>query len=511
MAIGRIKKISKIIIVIILLAWYGFFLIHKIDLTTADLGRHLANGKMFIQGNFGFLTANFYSYTYPGYEFICHHWGAGVIFHLILKLAGFAGVHLLFIVLSLLTFLIFFYLAVKEAGFGVATIFSLLVVPLIAERTEVRPEVFSYFFCSLFFLLLWRYRSGLLRYRFLFLLPLIEVLWVNIHIYFIFGLFLLGAFLAESLFFGDRRKNYLELCVIFLLSIIASFLNPFGLNGTLAPLNIFEDYGYRIVENQSVHFLDKLGFIDNPNLLLFKIIFFALVLSFLLVILKNRRRFSWLYFFMAMVFGAMGWLALRNFTLFGMFSLPLFAANIKVIRPNIKWQLVFCPLILFFTIINLGKNIDYRLHNLGLGLAAGNNRSADFFTSIGLEGPVFNNYDIGGYLIYQLFPAERVFVDNRPENYPASFFEQVYIPMQEHDELWKKENNIYNFNAIFFSHRDMTPWGQQFLVARIDDPAWAPVFVDNFAIIFLKRNELNRTIIKKYEIGRENFSITKTP
>jgi hypothetical protein len=57
-----------------------------------------------------------------------------------------------------------------------------------------------------------------------------------------------------------------------------------------------------------------------------------------------------------------------------------------------------------------------------------------------LKGPIFNNFDIGSYLIFRLYnkslPAGRqVFVDGRPEAYPASFFQITYILMQQDPKL----------------------------------------------------------------------------
>ncbi|MFC1613282.1 hypothetical protein ACFL23_03030 [Patescibacteria group bacterium] len=102
-----------------------------------------------------------------------------------------------------------------------------------------------------------------------------------------------------------------------------------------------------------------------------------------------------------------------------------------------------------------------------------------------------------------------MFVDNRPEAYSTSFLQEIYIPMQNNPEIWEKQNSIYQFNAIFFSHRDATPWGQQFLINIVNDPLWAPVFADQYAIILLKRNELNKSIIEKYEIPKNFFGVKK--
>ena len=72
-----------------------------------------------------------------------------------------------------------------------------------------------------------------------------------------------------------------------------------------------------------------------------------------------------------------------------------------------------------------------------LGLLPKINAAADFYKTNKIQGPIFNNYDIGGYLIFHLYP-EKIFVDNRPEAYPTSFFQDVYIPMQENNDIWKE-------------------------------------------------------------------------
>ncbi len=82
--------------------------------------------------------------------------------------------------------------------------------------------------------------------------------------------------------------------------------------------------------------------------------------------------------------------------------------------------------------------------------------------------------------------------------------------MQESEEEWQKQDKIYNFNAIFFAYHDATPWGQNFLVKRINDPNWAPVFVDQYCLILLKRNPQNQEIIKKYGVPKSYFQVVKT-
>ena len=79
--------------------------------------------------------------------------------------------------------------------------------------------------------------------------------------------------------------------------------------------------------------------------------------------------------------------------------------------------------------------------------------------------------------------------------------------MQEDDKIWNTELIKEKFNAIFFQRLDYTPSAQKFLLTRIKDPLWAPIFVDDQTIIFLARNKENIEIIKKYELPKEMFGI----
>lgn len=385
---------------IFLFSWYGLFLVHKIDLTTADLGRHLENGRILLQ-NFSFdhplLKTNFYSYTQSDFPAINHHWLSGIIFYLTFKTVGFVGVHLFFVFLSFAAFWLFFRLAKKEMGFGPAAFLSLLLIPLIAERTEVRPEVFSYLFSGIFLNLLWEWRRGFLNSKWLLVLPVLQVFWTNLHIYFFLGPLLVLIFLSEQIypFSYDRRKMGIRiLTTIFCLMVLATLINPFGLEGALAPLNVFQNYGYRLVENQPVWFLEKLGFVSNPNFLLFKIVAAIVILSFFAAIKTNWRKISFANVFLAAGFLIAGALAIRNFTLFGLFSLPLIGANLKILKEERKIPekisldffsislshllAILGSLMVFFLFFSHYSRISFP--RLGLGVLEGNEQAAEFLS-----------------------------------------------------------------------------------------------------------------------------------
>lgn len=510
------RRYERLIIIFILFV-YSLLVAQKINLVTADLGRHLKNGEIILK-SFSVPQTNYYSYTYPSYSFINHHWGSGVVFYLIHKLFGFSGLSVFFVILNLVTFFLFFQVARRRSSFVIAVVVSLFVIPVLVSRNEIRPEIFSYFFIGVFLSVLWAVKDLRISVKWLFLLPFLEFLWINLHIYFFFGFFLLGVFFLDEMF-GIFKKarglgNLGYLGGVLVLSAVVTLLNPAGLNGILYPLKIFGNYGYRLLENQSVWFLDKI--IGYPPNLYFKICFGLLALSWIYVLAKNKSNFSFLNFIFTLTFSFLAWTAVRNFTLFGYFSLIIIAMNFQnIIKISVKTGIEFLAIFSFIILILFclfATNSSYwigRVSQSGIGLRKETARAVDFFREQNLKGPIFNNYDNGSFLIYYLYPKEKVFVDNRPEAYPKEFFEKTYVPMQENEARWREVEKEYGFNTIFFYRHDLTPWAQTFLVNRITDTSWAPVYVDDYSIIFLKRNTQNQSIIKKYKLPKEIFSVKK--
>jgi len=486
-------------------------------LVTADLGRHLKNGEIFLS-NLKPIETNFYSYIQPNYPTINHHWLSGVIFQLIYRATNFVGLHLFFIILSIFTLAIFLKTALKKANLLILVLVALLAIPLLAQRREIRPEVFSYLFSGIFFYFLLLYQKTRQK-KFLYPLPFLQLFWVNLHIYFFVGLGLIGLTILSSIVkkMSQVKKFRIDFFVILvlILSIIACLVNPFGAKSVLAPLTIFNDYGYRLVENRPVWFIEKL--IKNPNFTIFKIAFLITTISYVWLFLKKKPVEPFFLFIFSLTSVA-GWLAIRNFTLFGLFLIPVLSQNLTLLLPReakesfgkSKWLtmlmiFLFLPLVIF----NALQKEFFGIPELGFGVYQQDDASMVFVKNNNLKGPIFNNYDIGGYLIFHLFPQEKVFVDNRPEAYSVSFFKDLYIPIQEEEEKWQKVNEEYQFNLIIFSHHDATPWGQKFLIARIKDKDWVSVFADEKVIIFLKNNQENQKTIEQYQPTKDKFRILR--
>ncbi|MBN1621901.1 MAG: hypothetical protein JW871_04855 [Endomicrobiales bacterium] len=520
------KKSYRFLITALACAWFCVFLAKEIDLTRNDIGRHLKSGELIFEFirtypldliKSGIVNNNYFSYTYPDLPAINHQWGSGLILFIIEKISGFKGLSIFYIFLSLVTFFLFFKLSEKKSSFNIAILVSVLLIPLIADRNDINPAAFSYFFCALFYLILEKYKQGNISRKMLFVLPILGIIWVNMHVYFIIGILIVGAFLSGELisFFAGKENKLKDYFIIFFLVILSSLINPFGLKGVLSPLHIFKNYGYRIFEYQPLCFGEYFGAV-NPNFLIFKVSFVILIISFILIITYNFQFFPTADLILSITLGVVACMDIKNFAVYGFFALPIISKNIQLglgrkielNSPRIKFYLfLFTIIALIFNIFRTDQYLSSYWKNIRLGIIPGNKMSARFFKTLNIQGPVLNNYDIGGYLIYYLYPEHRVFVDSRPTEYPESFFKDVYVPMLEDGDVFRYYEELYKINSIYFSYHGLAPWEQNFLIKCIHENVWVPVFADNYAIIFLKRNATNKPIIDEYEIPKDYFII----
>ena len=499
----------------------SLFLFQKINLLTSDIGRHITSGRLFIEADGlnisrnALLHTNFFSFTHSSFPFVNHHWGSAVLLYLAYSAVGFSGLSFIYGGCIIGATLLLFMLGRNRIPPLYLFPIILLTSPLIVNRTEVRPEGFSYLFIAFVISLLFLYVSrpspkyGLYVWS----IPLICLLWINMHIYFIFGYFILGVFLLERLIRKDIVKAK-KIALILGISFCASLINPYGLSGILYPFTIFQNYGYLIVENQSIVFLLNYGRRDPQFLWWFISTIIFLVWSVVLFI-KNKGQFPLALFLISGTFAILSFSGIRHFAAYG---LVLFATlseyvylsykgkeSIKQKNTYISRSVVSSFIILISLFILLNNRMPWNT-NVGFGLLPNVLDSAQFIKTQNISGPYFSNYDIGNYIIFNTYP-EKVFVDNRPEAYPTSFFKNTYIPMQTDTSVWKKELSKWNFNAIWFYRNDITPWAQQFLITRIKDADWAPVFIDEQTIIFLRRNKQNTPIILKYELPKNMFNV----
>lgn len=502
---------------IFLLLFLGYF--HKITAITQDLGRHLLTGEIIIATH-AVPKENLFSYTHPHFPFINHHWFFEVILYFLYQQTNFIGLLLLTCCILLLSFAVLFVYAIKRSSVIAFVFTSLFYLPILFARTDVRPEIISFLLLSMYIVLLYLFREKYTKWIFL-LIPL-ELLWVNIHIYFPIGIAVIGLFLIEEIFLTKPFLNIYHLvtnkklqtfCIIFISCCFMTLFNPNGIKGALYPLQVFQNYGYAIEENQNVFFLEQLYPHESIHF------FFITLLILCILLVAMRKKTKLIDWFLTVFFIYLGIAAIRNVPLFVFGTFLIFCTNFSFMYKKIlllldkrfKKSMINCILytILFLAIISqcllLGLKTD-----TGFGVATGATPATDFFIKKNLHGPIFNNFDIGSYLEYRLYPKEKIFVDGRPEAYPKAFFQNEYIPMQQNEKKFTEVDKKYHFNTIFFSYTDQTSWAHNFLQFITHNPSWKIVYIDNYVIILVKNTRNNAPLIQSYAVKEETFTLPAT-
>lgn len=461
---------------------YLIFLLGKVDLSlTQDLGRHLMLGKLILEGG-SIPATNLFSYTLPDQVFINHHWLPEVIFYLFAKSWGASSVIALKFLLVGGSFGALYYVANRLGGIFWSTFLAFPFLYTLSYRFDTRPEMFSFLYLSLLILCVYLY-SQTHKWWYIFALLPLQILWVNSHIYFFVGIIVYGAFVVSE--FLQKRRD-LRLLGLGCLLVLVSVATPLGIAGATTPLTIFSNYGYDIVENKGILFLNSWFF--TPQVFVFELLVVIFVIASALTFSRK-----YLFWYFISVFGIVAAVAMiRNLSLFAILVYPSFVLVMylfekKHIRARtMRATLVTCLFVVVLVQVVRGvasPEFGYRLFEAGGG-------SLDFIEEKRLSGPIFNNFDVGSYIIYRLYPREKVFVDGRPEAYTPEFFSE-YRAIQSDPVKFEAASKKYNFQMIVFSKSDLTEWGRAFLTSMSYQNAWVVVYQDTYYVVLVPKDSEN--------------------
>ena len=502
--------ILRLIAIILFFVLVAVLSVHSINSINQDIGRHLKSGEIIWQTKSVYKT-NLFSFTEPTHPFINHHWLSEVVFYLLNGIIGLKGL-IIFKAAAIVAAFFLIFKSLPRAALGwpflAAGIPAILVF---SSRTDIRPEVFSYLFLSFFLFAIFRAKHSN-EHKWLYALPVIQIFWTNMHIYFALGPALLFIFWLDRL--AHDKIHAKKIFTLFAATVLTTLINPNFISGALAPLMILRDYGYSIVENQSIFFLTDYS-IQLRDIYIFEVSLAILIPSFI-VALKRGQRAIVFEFLTALAFTIMAGKMIRNFGPYALVFTSVIAVNLAG-RPPTKpsssterlFQILLYGALIAVTLLLIRGAVNNKLHQwfgdskkFGLILPIGAQGGVDFVKDNGLKGPIFNNFDVGSFLIWKLYPEEKVFVDGRPEAYSVDFFSKIYKPMQEDLASWQKYSEEYKINYIFFGHTDMTPWARTFLSYISQNPNWPLIYLDGSTAIFIKHTPANLKLIKKFEIKK---------
>jgi len=492
----------------------------------AGIGWHISTGQL-ILATHEIPHADPFSSTMTGQPWFAWEWLYDLLVGWLNKIAGLNGVVFITASIIALTFSWTFRLLLRRGtSFPVALILVLLAASASMIHFFARPHVVSWLFTVAWFCVLDSSAENKCasdaaeageQSRYLWLLPLLMILWVNVHGGFLLGFVLLAIYWLSAVWdyfrlTEDRVEDALQkiraagrvrnLALIAMLSALATLVNPYGWR-----LHV---HIYHYLSNRFL--MDHIDEFQSPNFHGVAQKCFAVLLLFTLIALAAKRRetagvrlseasiilfavYSGLYaarnipvsaLLLILVIGSRLSDTLQSLerrrTALGSTS-PHFLQRMQKIEAGLRghiWPLAALALTCWIT-FHGGALGTKQLVNAHFDARRFPSRAVDYFKSHNLQGPVFAPDSWGGYLVYCLYPQVKVAVDDRHDFYGEQFLKS-YLKMMHVEPGW--ENFLQQYPVRYV----LIPKDSALANILAETPHWQPVYSDDVAVVFAPAN-----------------------
>ncbi len=483
-----------------------------------DLWWHLAYGEQVVEGRTWDQDHGQWSWIGVDTDWRYVSWIADALFFLAYRGAGLAGLSAIMLVLYLGVVAAYLVMVRRFRGrIGAVDLFAVVATFLAIKTTavHVKPEMFTVLFFGLTTAVYVHARLGD-RDRF-WLLPVVYWLWINAHGGVLVGYVLLvglmsGEALARRSGAGLDRRAFHRLVGFGSLALLVTAVNPAG------PMLVVEWIratigmaGTRETE-LVVAYGNRWGFlwpdsIDGAQRALSSWLVVALFAVAVVGMVRAwRRDRQWdpvlwggsLFFFL---FSMQVARAVLYFPLFFLFtSILLFRARREGGDPERSWiEWTSGVALVVLTVMSIGVHTT-TYHPLQWAGSSKDERfpvaASRFVREAELPGPIFNDYLSGGYLVWDLVPTYRVFVDPRSRPYPPEFLDEYFDlcsgPTVSSVEAYA---NRHGFRTALVDHRVTLPLARAFLSSS----RWTLVYLGPVAAVFVRNDVVSPEVASEIE------------
>lgn len=478
--IGTSLEAAGVYIFVIAFACVYYLANASLLLCHYDLGWHLAAGDLIRQrGSVPFQDP--WAFTLGDKQWYNLSWLWDVIASVVFQHTGFAGLTLLVVacgavIAGYLTSVCLSSGASALAA-SIAVLCACLLYPAFATPPNVylaaAPNTATMLFCVVF------YAECLRRTR-LFLLPLMMLLWANLHGGFPLGFLILGVFGAIALLRRDWT-NFKSLGLAAAGCSVAIFVNPLGwhiYDGVMATLGHFVQGS--ITEWES--------FASNATMpgSIPGIVYLSLFVALELLHRDSRpipieaRLLAWLFLFL-------GLYQYRYMSFFFLFSAVPLALHLdrllpeKLNRPEVRKPLLAAGII---AVCAMPLTFMHVRPALVLSDELLSEQDARYLQANSSHARILNHWNVGGPLIFRTHGTVPIFIDGRAATaYPDSLLrDYLSLPKWNIDEAaWDRVIEKYKIDAVFWpSVHDVL---KHFLV---DKRGWKEQYVGVHETLYVK-------------------------
>lgn len=393
-------------------------------LANNDLPMHLAIGDYILDSG-SIPAADPFAFTPAPGSWVPHEWLAGVLFSGVERSIGAIGLSVLLIVGTLL--LVLCHRAAMGALGVSAGAHLAWLVPLwllAGPRLLLRPHLFS---LALPFILWWILLRARRHAGFLFLLPVVMAVWVNLH-----GSFLLGyGIIALDFLVGDkehsgswaRRAAALAGAIAALLAQVHVYAQPDFLAALKHPFELVRDPVFMsAIQEWQAPFAAATGFRSE--------IAFALSLPWMAAALYGvwRNRNVPLSYRIFVVVTLLLYLKHQRFVgLFALASLPVLPSLARLSAPQLRARIaraaaIVAGLLFLWPGFPVAWNRPLRPAGFGWNTSYLPFAQVDRIAENELRGPVYCEYEFGGLIAWRTGGRAQISMDSRNSVYGADLF-----------------------------------------------------------------------------------------
>ena len=488
-----------------------------------DAWTHLALGRQIVQHR-GFPASeqfNFPSLDTPYYN---SEWLFGLVFYLAYLAAGLAGVILL--KASIVTVAFFFLFkdsllpqdepSRRPLGVVAATVVLTLILLMVRHRIVERPDIALMVFLAFTIYALNAYVYEERRY--LYLLPALQLLWVNMHPSIVVGAvplvaFLFGGQLQRLLHErfgmelpGTPSKSQLRtIAVVFAAVLAASLLNPYGIGAFLAPFKLAASTWLRdeIAELQAPKFSDLYG---AP---------FIVTALLVLIFILSIRRLSLTSVLLVVPFVYLGLSAKRFIFLLAIVSAPVVARHLRLLagrlspdwahRLSLPAGLFALSLMVAVTGLSLARAGPFfdpiAIPGFGINYEPFPEGALRYLDRIGMTGKLFNEFSWGGYIVWRDYPKRIPIIDGRG-HVPPGLLDEVHVAQTAPASLNRLQKKFgFDVAVVKYPPRETEVLSDALpdIDLALTSPNWALVYWDDLSLLYLRRTEALAKIIQRDE------------
>jgi Tfp pilus assembly protein PilF len=497
---GKALKILAAAVVVLAITFPFFLALEKIS--ESDTFWHLKTGE-WILSHGAVPHVDPFSATVSGKEWLDWEWLFQVGIYVLYSWGGFNALVVGKAVVVCLAGLVVFR-ACRGNGAGVSLAAFTMMAAFVASRArlEVRPDVLMLLFAALAISLLETARRGKLCA--LLWLPVLELVWVNVHGSFLLGIGLMGMYALVLGVEHILRKEWRGLGLIvgaLALVCAACLVNPFGIRlvqhaieqtGSSSPSGTIGEW-------QPTREL----LITEPNwaLQMFWWFFWLNPAVLVAVLVIKRRALPWVH---ALVVAAMSVLALHanRFTaLYAVVTAPILAHGLALLRERYSgkkrsdWGEATAGIaaagtavfLIFVVVTNRWAIAESRSAKFGVGVdeTVVPTRALSVMMKLPAGLNVFNTFLSGGPLIWTGYPQWRPFCDGRANLYGREFVDRYRLAMYDPAEWekWMRERSV-SVAFLEYGTADDRPLLQYLVNSRV----WDMLYFDHAACIFVHQS-----------------------